>query len=367
MLRLLLMSTPVGPLGSGIGGGVELTLKNLAQEAMRRGHSVRVVAPVGSQLPDVPLQEIPGNLQLSMQSQRRDISIYLAEDCVLAHMWEYARQVQDDTDLIVNFSYDWLPFYLTPFFTCPVAHWVTMASLTEAMDRIVQQISRQFPKAIAFYTHSQAETFGLGQGYPVLGSAIDLSLYQFRQEAGPALGWSGRISPEKGLEDAVAAAQMTGIPLKIFGKLQEPDYWDQIRRNYPDAPLDYRGFLPTQQLQQELGQCRALLVTSRWLEAFGNVAIEALACGVPVIAYRRGGPAEIVQDGRTGFLVEPDSVPALVAAIGRLDELDRRACRQQAEADYSLAALGHRLEGWFEEVIEFHHHRCQGNFSDSAR
>jgi len=49
-------------------------------------------------------------------------------------------------------------------------------------------------------------------------------------------------------------------------------------------------------------------MTPRWMEAFGNVAIEALACGVPVIAYRRGGPAEIVQDGQTGFLVEPDSV-----------------------------------------------------------
>ena len=68
---------------------------------------------------------------------------------------------------------------------------------------------------------------------------------------------------------------------------------------------------------------RPLLMTPKWVEAFGNVAIEAMACGVPVIAYRRGGPAEIVVDGETGFLVEPDDVDGMVAAVGRIDEIDR--------------------------------------------
>jgi UDP-glucose:tetrahydrobiopterin glucosyltransferase len=86
------------------------------------------------------------------------------------------------------------------------------------------------------------------------------------------------------------------------------------------------------------------------VEAFGNVAIEALACGVPVIAYRRGGPAEIVRDGETGFLVEPDRVTGLVEAIERLDKIDRYTCRQQAEEEYSLSAMGDRVEAWFDEI-----------------
>jgi UDP-glucose:tetrahydrobiopterin glucosyltransferase len=79
--------------------------------------------------------------------------------------------------------------------------------------------------------------------------------------------------------------------------------------------------------------------------------MEALACGVPVIAYRRGGPAEIVQDGKTGWLVEPDSVAGLVAAIERLAEIDRKACRHHAEQDYSLEALGDRFERWLTSVV----------------
>ncbi|HCF27503.1 MAG TPA: UDP-glucose--tetrahydrobiopterin glucosyltransferase, partial [Cyanobacteria bacterium UBA11049] len=80
-------------------------------------------------------------------------------------------------------------------------------------------------------------------------------------------------------------------------------------------------------------------------------AIEALACGVPVISYRRGGPAEIIQDGKTGFLVEPDSVDGLVEAIARLDQIDRYTCRKKAETEFSLKALGDRFERWFWDIL----------------
>ena len=350
-LKLLLLSTPVGPLGSGQGGGVELTVQNIAMEMKRRGHLVKVVAPATSVLKEVLVEEIPGNLQVAVQTQKRDTPICLPENSMLANMCEYARTVQSEYDLIVNFAFDWLPFYLTPFFKLPIAHFISMGSMTEALDLIMKQVAVRFPGTIGVYTHSQAATFPFADSCRILGSAIDLSLYQFCQQPEQTLAWLGRIAPEKALEDAVEAAQITGIPLKIFGKIQERDYWEKICRDFPDAPIEYGGFLSTIELQKELRQCRALLMTPRWVEAFGNVAIEALACGVPVIAYRRGGPAEIVKDGKTGFLVEPDSVTGLVEAISSLDRLDRRVCRQQAEAEYSLAALGDRFEAWFREII----------------
>ena len=92
-------------------------------------------------------------------------------------------------------------------------------------------------------------------------------------------------------------------------------------------------------------------MTPRWIEAFGNVAIEALACGVPVIAYERGGPSEIVEHEQTGFLVEPDSVLGLVEAIQNINKIKRQRCRQQAETKYSLTALGDRFEAWFITLI----------------
>ncbi len=351
MWKILFLSTSVGSLGSGQGGGVELTVQNLAQELLRRGHQIEVVAPEGSWLKDVPVIGISGNLQVPVQTQSRDVPICLPDDAVLANMWDYARQVEHEYDLLVNFAFDWLPFYLTPFFQTTIAHFISMGSMTTASDRIMQQIIEQYPGTFGVYTQSQGDTFTFGKRCEILGSAIDLSLYEFNHAPQDCLAWLGRIAPEKALEDAVAAVNITGIPLKIFGKIQDRTYWEQICRDFPDAPIEYQGFLNTAKLQQELGKCRALLMTPRWLEAFGNVAIEALACGVPVIAYNRGGPGEIVKHGQTGFLVEPDSIAGLVEAIEKIERIDRRACRQQAEAEYSLTALGDRFEAWFGKLI----------------
>jgi UDP-glucose:tetrahydrobiopterin glucosyltransferase len=219
------------------------------------------------------------------------------------------------------------------------------------MDHIIEQVAIQFPNTVAVHSRAQADTFSFSDRCRVIGNGFDLSLYQFCSTPENYLGWVGRIAPEKGLEDAVATAQKTGIPLKIWGVLQDAAYWQDICDRYPDAPVSYEGFLKTAELQQELGKCRALVMTPRWVEAFGNVAIEAISCGVPVIAYRRGGPAEIVLDGKTGWLVEPDSVEGLVEAIAHLDQIDRRTCRLHAEANYSLEAMGDRLEQWFTDIL----------------
>lgn len=351
-MKLLFLSTPVGALGSGLGGGVELTIYNIAMEMRQRGHTVTVVAPQGSQMEDIPIAQISGNLQLTAQSQLYNSSISIPPNSVLGNMWAYAREVQKKYDLIVNFAFDWLPFYLTPFFSAPIAHFVSMGSLSEAMDREMVKVAEQFPGTIGVYTRSQADTFPNADRFWCLGSGIDLRLYEFCEQPQPQMAWVARISPEKGLEDAVAAAQTTGIPLKVLGKMQDEAYWQRICQQYPQAPVDYVGFFPTAKMQQHLRQCQALLMTPRWVEAFGNVAIEALACGVPVISYSRGGPAEIIEDGKTGWLVEPDNIDELIAAIAQLDRLDRRTCRQVAEEQYSLTALGDRFEDWFFYLLD---------------
>ena len=349
--KLLFMSTPVGALGTGQGGGVELTVQNIAQELQQRGHQIEVVAPIGSVLKGIAVTEIAGNLQIAVQTQERNVPIYLPENPALANMWDYARQVQNNYDLIVNFAFDWLPFYLTPFFNTAIAHFISMGSMTQALDEIMNLVAQQYPNSIGVYTKSQAKTFPFADKCAILSSAIDLSLYNFCETPGESMAWLGRIAPEKALEDAVAAANITGIPLHIYGKIQDEAYWQQIQQDFPDAPIEYLGFLETEQLQQALGKSRALIMTPRWLEAFGNVAIEALACGVPVIAYRRGGPSEIVRDGKTGFLVEPDSIDGLVKAMQNIDLIKRIDCRQQAETEYSLTALGDNFEAWFNKIL----------------
>jgi UDP-glucose:tetrahydrobiopterin glucosyltransferase len=360
-LNLLLLSTSVGALGSGLGGGVELTLLNIAQALKQQGHAIAVVAPAGSVLPGFAVIEIAGTLQSTAQNEGRDAAIAMPNNSVLANMWAYAQRIQDQYDLILNFAYDWLPFYLTPFLHIPVAHLVSMGSLTTMMDGAIAQVIDRFPGTVAVHTRAQADTFAFSDRVRVIGNGFDLAQYEFCSTPEPILGWVGRIAPEKGLEDAVAVAQATTMPLKIWGVMQDEDYWHSIRRQYPHAPIAYGGFLPTAGLQRELGKCAAMLMTPRWVEAFGNVAIEAMACGVPVIAYRRGGPTELVQPGKTGWLVTPDSISELVAAVQGLDSIDRYTCRAFVEETYSLAAMGDRLIEWFSDIAIAMQSRTEAN------
>lgn len=358
-LRLLLLSTPVGPLGSGLGGGVEFTVTNLARVAAERGHQVTVAAPLGSSLPDsrrhpnVSLIQIRGAWQITAQRQSRTAPVITS--AVLANLWDYARQHQADYDLLINFAYDWLPFYLTPFLSTPVAHFVSMGSLSEAMDEAIALLAHRNPHTLGVYTRSQARTFKriASEAWATLGCGVDLSQYPYSEASDGFLAWVGRISPEKGLEDAIAASARTRRKLKVFGKLEDPIYWNSIQRQIERtaAEVEYCGFLSSADLPRRLSGAMALVMTPKWIEAFGIVAIEALACGVPVVAYARGGPAEIVRNGETGWLVEPDSVTGLCKAVARLPDIDRRRCREQAEAEYGLAAWGDRCERWFYQLL----------------
>jgi UDP-glucose:tetrahydrobiopterin glucosyltransferase len=346
-MRILIMSTPVGPLGSGLGGGVELTVRNLAQALVSYGHDMAIAGPKGSVLDNIPVIGIEGNLQITAQTQDYRAPIMMPENSVLGNMWDYARSVQGEYDVIFNIAFDWLPFYLTPFFHKPIAHFISMGSLIQSIDQIMEKVARDFPNTVGVCSQTQAHTFTFADRCVVLGGGgIDLDQYQFNHQPERILGWLGRISPEKALEDGIEASIATGIPLRIMGKVQDQAYWQGIQEKYRDASMEYLGFLNTQDLQREVGKCLALLMTPRWVEAFGLVAIESMACGVPVIAYDRGGPREIISHGKTGFLVKPDSIDGLVEAIAKIDQISRLDCREAIAKEHSLQAWGQRMNNW---------------------
>jgi UDP-glucose:tetrahydrobiopterin glucosyltransferase len=354
---MLLVSTPVGPLGSGIGGGVELTLHNLVFGLGQAGHHVEVVAPSGSLHVGERVHQIDGTLQVSSQMSGRDAPIEMPVGGVLAAMWSAAADLQDEFDVIINLAYDWLPVYLTGLFRTPVVHLVSMGSVNDVMDDALATLAMRFPGRLGVHSKAQADTFPDPSIFRVLGNGIVTERYDVQATVLPTatLGFVGRISPEKGLEDVAALSANTGRSVRVWGMLQDQAYWDRVVAEHPDAVLEYQGFLPTDELQAELGHCAALVMTPKWVEAFGNVAIEAMATGVPVITYDRGGPAEIVVDGITGFVTAPDDVAALARAVDRIGEIDRMCCRQRVDAEFSSAAMARRVTEWLVEVLSVSH------------
>jgi UDP-glucose:tetrahydrobiopterin glucosyltransferase len=230
----------------------------------------------------------------------------------------------------------------------PIFHLVSMGSVSAAMDAVIAEVATWDQRRLAFHTHAQAGDFSLPSRPVVVGNGFDLEAYSFCAEPEPLLGWVGRIAPEKGLEDAAAAAALLGERLAVWGLVEDAAYAAAVEASVPAGTLDWRGFLPTAELQRQLGRCRALLNTPKWNEAYGNVVVEAMACGVPVVAYRRGGPGELVEPGVNGLLVEPDDVAALGHAAQAAAALDRRGCRAWVERHASRQAFAARLEAWLQ-------------------
>jgi glycosyltransferase involved in cell wall biosynthesis len=163
----------------------------------------------------------------------------------------------------------------------------------------------------------------------------------FNQSArGGYFAFLGRVSPEKGLVRAIEIARRAGARLRVAAKVDAADegYFHNTILPLLSAPgIEFVGELTEAQKPAFLGNATALLFPIAWPEPFGLAMIEAMSCGTPVIAWPHGSVPEVVEDGRTGFIVE--SAEAAVDALGRAARLDRVAVRERFEERFSAARM----------------------------
>jgi len=183
---------------------------------------------------------------------------------------------------------------------------------------------------------------------------MELEQFTFNPRGGRYLAFLGRISPENGLDTAIRAARRASWPLRIAARKRlrngnDPSVrvdWEHYHHEVkPLLERDHARFvgeLDGRPKDRFLGQAAALLFPIRWLEPFGLVMIEALACGTPVIALHAGSVPEVIEHGVTGFVC--DTEDELVEAIGHLGELDPARCRAEAERRFSPSRMAEQYE-----------------------
>jgi glycosyltransferase involved in cell wall biosynthesis len=168
-------------------------------------------------------------------------------------------------------------------------------------------------------------------------NAIDFSLYPAKPHRGDYLLFLGRFSPDKGAHRAIAVAIELGLPLKMAGKNREPKereyYAEFIEPHVGHAGIEYLGEVTHGEKVELLQEARATLFPIEWEEPFGLVMVESMACGTPVIATRHGAVPEVIEDGRSGIIV--DNYRQMAAALERADELDPMECRAYVEERFA--------------------------------
>jgi glycosyltransferase involved in cell wall biosynthesis len=167
-------------------------------------------------------------------------------------------------------------------------------------------------------------------------NGIDTDVFAYCDHAEDYLMYAGRIVPEKGVKEAVQVALKTNRRLIITGQLLPNFQWyfdEHIKPHLSDKIL-YLGMIDKVQLAKYYQKAAALLVPIHWEEPFGLTMVEAMACGTPVIAFRRGSVPEVVEDGKTGFIVENTS--GMVDAIENIGKINRQDCRRHVEKHFTI-------------------------------
>lgn len=178
---------------------------------------------------------------------------------------------------------------------------------------------------------------------------IPIEEFPFDAAGSDDLLFFGRIHPDKGAGDAVRAAQATGHRLVMAGIVQDGGYHErEVAPHIDDDRVRFLGAVGGDTRTRTLGHAKALLHLIGFDEPFGLSVVEAMACGTPVIAYNRGSMPELIEHGVTGFLV--NSFEEAVAAIGRVGEIDRAACRARVAERFTVERMAERYLGLYERL-----------------
>ena len=314
-------------------GGTERIVAALADSLTRLGHDVTLFATADArtQAHLVPVRDRA--LRLDSDPLVSDLAAHL-------NMLDEVRQRAGEFD-VLHFHTDMLHF--------PLFNEIAERTVTTLHGRLdlkdIRGTYRRWPRyPLVSISDQQRLPLPFANWYGTVHHGLLLQQYAFSAGAdGGYLAFLGRISLEKRPDRAIAIAKRAGIPLKIAAKVDRSDrayYHEVIEPLLTDPMIEYVGEIDDDFKADFLGRASALLFPIDWPEPFGLVMIESMACGTPVIAYNHGSVPEVVEDGVTGFIVNGED--EAVAAVHRINDLDRRRTREECERRFSAEAMARR-------------------------
>ncbi|MBW8784499.1 MAG: glycosyltransferase family 4 protein [Novosphingobium sp.] len=301
-------------------GPWELTTSLLTEALIARGVDVTLFATLDSQTAGRLNGVAPRGY-----SEDPTLEAKVWEILHIAHVFERAG----DFDLIHNQA-DFIPLGFSRLVETPMLTTIHGFSSPRILPAYQRYDDRVAYVAISDANRDPSLTYAA-----TIHHGIRLEEFPFDPVGGPDLVFFGRIHPDKGPAEAIRAARATGRRLTLYGLIQDEAYHAREVLPFVDGDaIAYRGVVGGADRLRALGHAAGMLHLIGFDEPFGLAVIEAMACGTPVIAYRRGSMPELIDHGITGFLV--DSFDEAVAAIARLPEIDRRACRMAVAERFTI-------------------------------
>ena len=311
-------------------GGTERIVSFLTEELVGLGHDVTLFASGDSVTSATLAPMCPRALRLDPGVRDAMAPSLLMLETVLRRAHEFD---------ILHFHLDYWPFSL---FTRQPTPWVKTLHGRLDLPEIWPhyELHPQVP-LISISESQRAPLRWANWASTILHGLPERLLVPQEGAARPSyLAFLGRISPEKRVDRAIEIAGRAGLPLKIAAKVDraDRDYFDErIRPLLAQPHVEFIGEIADAEKAAVLSGAHALLFPIDWPEPFGLVMIEAMACGVPVIAYDHGSVPEVIEEGLTGFIVQ--DIAGAVRAVNRLPELSREAVRRRFEERFTARRM----------------------------
>ena len=309
-------------------GGTERVVSWLTEALVAAGHDLTLFATGDSR---TSAELVP----CAPRALRTDPD---AHDPLASHllMLERAYRCADQFD-VIHAHVDYLAFPFARRVSCP-----TLTTLHGRLDLPMRQpMFREYrEQRVVSISDDQRRPLPYARWEATIHHGLPPELFEFHAEPDDYLAFLGRISPEKRVDRAIEIALRAGRRLKIAAKIDAADraYYEREVRDLLAHPLvEYVGELGDADKNAFLGQASAVLFPIDWPEPFGLIMIESLACGTPVIAWPQGSVPEVIDDGVSGFLCS--DIESAVRAVGELEKLDRRRCREAFEARFTAERM----------------------------
>ena len=322
-------------------GGTERVVSYLSDALVDAGHKVTLFAS-GDSVTKADLVPIC------------DKALRLDPDCVdhLAYHFIQLQEVMDrakEFDFI-HFHIDYLHYPFSQFLNIPYATTLHGRLNMRETSLIYKRFSKQPVISISnFQRKPVPHANWVGNVY----HGLPKNLLKKGDGNGGYVAFLGRISPEKRVDRAISIAISAGRKIKIAAKVDKADqaYFDHEIKNLLDHPLvEFIGEINEYEKNEFLGNAECLLFPIDWPEPFGLVMIEAMACGTPVIAYENGSVPEVLENGKTGFIV--GSKKEAIASLAKLKQLDRNVIRREFERRFSSDKMAQNYVSIFETLSE---------------
>ncbi len=323
-------------------GGTERIVFDLCQHLTRRGHQVELFASGDSKV-NCPVQSV-----LSVASSDDPQStFYLEKEFESRNTYNLYRQAERFD--IVHAHWPTVAPYFSPFSNTPTL--ITYAYIEKELHEYYRDhFPRCFPVCIS---RAQARMLG-DESLPVVYNGIELEGIAFNDKPEDFFIAVGRMTPGKGIAEAIRIAKKAHARLLIVGQITSHLPWSEqyflkeIQPLIDGDTVRHVERLPHDQLMQIVGRAKGFLFPPQWDEPFGLAVAEAMAAGTPVLTYPRGSMPELVKHGESGYLLCTED--EMVEAIGRIESLDRRRCREWVEENFSVEQMVDGYEGLYRRI-----------------